>query len=535
MPETTTDAPDTTAPESPVRIRRALLSVYDKSGIVPLAEALHAHGAELVSTGGTAQALRAANLPVTDVADVTGAPEMLDGRVKTLHPAIHAGLLARRDDEADIDELEAQGIALIDLVVGSLYPFQRARHRSDLSPKELLEYIDIGGPTMLRAAAKNYHHVGVVSHTDQYDEVVQALNDHDGALPLSLRRTLAGRAFAATASYDTAIANYLGSIESDDDALPSPYVSVEGKAQDLRYGENPHQRAALYGTPFSFVKPLHGKALSYNNMIDVHAALALIDEFRDDGPTCAILKHTNPTGVATADTLLHAYERAFATDTKSPFGGIVIVNEPLDRATAEAIDSIFTEVIIAPEYEDGVLDLLKQKKKRRLLQQTGSLRDDPRHQVRSVAGGLLVQDRNAVTEPLNACRNAWSVVTDAEPTAAMWGDLHFAWRVVKHVKSNAIVYVRDGRTLGIGAGQMSRVDASELAVRKAAEEDLSLDDAVVASDAFFPFADGLEAAAEHGITGAIQPGGSIRDDEVIAAANSHDVAMVCTGTRHFCH
>ncbi|PEN04961.1 bifunctional phosphoribosylaminoimidazolecarboxamide formyltransferase/inosine monophosphate cyclohydrolase [Longimonas halophila] len=534
MPSPTTDAPN--APESPVRIRRALLSVYDKDGVVPLAKALHTHGAELVSTGGTAQALRDADLPVTDVTDVTGAPEMLDGRVKTLHPAIHAGLLARRDEASDLDELKAQGIAPIDLVVGSLYPFQQARHRSDLSPKELLEYIDIGGPTMLRAAAKNYHHVGVVSNTDQYEEVVQALNDHDGALPLPLRRTLAGRAFAATASYDTAIANYLGSVDSDaDDALPSPYIAVEGKAQDLRYGENPHQRAALYGTPFSFVKPLHGKALSYNNMIDVHAALALIDEFRDDGPTCAILKHTNPTGVATADTLLHAYERAFATDTKSPFGGIVIVNQALDRATAEAINSIYTEVIIAPEYEEGVLDLLKEKKKRRLLRQTGSLREDPRHQVRSVAGGLLVQDRNPVSAPLNESRAAWSVVTDAEPTAAMWGDMHFAWRVVKHVKSNAILYVRDGRTLGIGAGQMSRVDASELAVRKAAEEDLSLDGAVVASDAFFPFADGLEAAAEHGITGAIQPGGSIRDDEVIAAANAHDIAMVCTGTRHFCH
>ena len=538
MPSPTTESPDAAAPESPVRIQRALLSVYDKDGLVPLAKALHAHGAELISTGGTAETLREADLPVTDVADVTGAPEMFDGRVKTLHPAIHAGLLARRDRDADMQELADEDLAPIDLVVGSLYPFQRARHRSDLTPSELLEYIDIGGPTMLRAAAKNFHHVGVVSHTDQYDAVVEALNAHDGALPLSLRRTLAGRAFAATASYDTAIANYLGSLDhtgSDDEPLPSPYIAVEGKAKDLRYGENPHQRAALYGTPFSFVKPLHGKALSYNNMIDVHAALALIDEFRDDGPTCAILKHTNPTGVATADTLLHAYERAFATDTKSPFGGIVIVNEALDRATAEAINSIYTEVIIAPEYEPGVLDLLKQKKKRRLLKQTGALRNDPRHQVRSVAGGLLVQDRNPVSPPLNESRASWAVVTDAAPSAAMWGDLHFAWRVVKHVKSNAIVYARDGRTLGIGAGQMSRVDASELAVRKAAQEDITLDGAVIASDAFFPFADGLEAAAEHGITGAIQPGGSIRDDEVIDAANAHGIAMVCTGTRHFGH
>jgi len=534
MPTPSTDSPDTDAPETPTRIRRALLSVYDKQDLVPLAHALHDHGAELISTGGTAQALRDADLPVTDVSEVTGAPEMLDGRVKTLHPAIHAGLLARRDRPEDLEELHAEGIAPIDLVVGSLYPFQEARHQADLSPKELLEYIDIGGPTMLRAAAKNYHHVGVVSSTDQYNEVIQALNENDGALPLPLRRTLAGRAFAATASYDTAIANYLSGAH-DDDALPAPYVAVEGKAQDLRYGENPHQRAALYGTPFSFVKPLHGKALSYNNMLDVSAALTLIDEFRDDGPTCAILKHTNPTGVATADTLLDAYERAFATDTKSPFGGIVVVNQALDRATAEAINSIYTEVIIAPEYEDGVLDLLKQKKKRRLLKQTGSPRKDPRHQVRSITGGLLVQDRNTVSDALSKSRDAWSVVTEQAPTEAMWADLHFAWRVVKHVKSNAIVYAREGRTLGIGAGQMSRVDASELAVRKAAQENLSLEGAVIASDAFFPFADGLEAAAEHGITGAIQPGGSIRDDEVIAAANAHDVAMVCTGTRHFCH
>lgn len=535
MPSPTTEPSDAAAPESSIRIQRALLSVYDKDGLVPLAEVLHDYGVELISTGGTAAALREAGLPVTDVADVTGAPEMFEGRVKTLHPAIHAGLLARRDHDADMQELQAQGMAPIDLVVGSLYPFQRARHRGDLSPKELLEYIDIGGSTMLRAAAKNYHHVGVVCSTDQYDEVAEALNSHDGTLPLSLRRTLAGRAFAATASYDTAIANYLGSIDADEDALPSPYIAVEGKARDLRYGENPHQRAALYGTPFSFVKPLHGKALSYNNMIDVHAALALIDEFRDDGPTCAILKHTNPAGVATADTLLRAYEQAFATDTKSPFGGIVVVNQALDRATAEAIDSIYTEVIIAPEYEDGVLDLLKKKKKRRLLRQTGSLSEDPRPQVRSVAGGLLVQDRNAAAAPLNESRASWSVVTEAEPTAAMWGDLHFAWRVVKHVKSNAIVYVRDGRTVGVGAGQMSRVDASEVAVRKANQEDLSLEGAVIASDAFFPFADGLEAAAEHGIAGAIQPGGSIRDDEVIAAANAYDIAMVCTGTRHFRH
>lgn len=520
--------------DAPPRIRRALLSVYDKSGLIPLAETLHDYNVELISTGGTARTLRDAGLPVTDVSDVAGAPEMFDGRVKTLHPAIHAGLLARRDREDDLDELDAHDIAPIDLVVCSLYPFQQARHRGDLSEEELLEFIDIGGPTMLRAAAKNYRHVGVVSHTDQYDDVIQVLNEHDGALPAPLRRSLAGRAFAATASYDTAIANYLGSPHSDD-ALPEPYIAVEGKTQSLRYGENPHQRAALYGTPFSFVKPLHGKPLSYNNMIDVHGALALIDEFQSDGPTCAILKHTNPCGVATADTLLDAYTRAFETDTKSPFGGIVVVNQALDRATAEAINSIYTEVVIAPEFEDGVLALLQEKKKRRILKQTGALRNDPRLQVRSVIGGLLVQDRNPVSAPLAESRSAWQVVTEKAPNDAMWADLHFAWRVVKHVKSNAIVYARNGRTLGIGAGQMSRVDASEIAVQKARNESLSLDDAVIASDAFFPFADGLEAAAAHGISGAIQPGGSIRDDEVIAAADAHDIAMVCTGERNFCH
>ncbi len=516
------------------RIRRALLSVYDKTDLVPFARTLYEHGIELISTGGTAAALREADLPVTEVSDITGAPEMMDGRVKTLHPVIHAGILARRETPSDAQELAAEGIAPIDLVVCSLYPFRQARHRSDLDETALMEFIDIGGPTMLRAAAKNHQRVGVVSSTQQYDQVVQELEENDGALTAATRRELAGHAFATTASYDTAIANHLGS-NQDDDALDAPYIAVEPQAQTLRYGENPHQRGALYGTPFSFVDPLHGKALSYNNMLDVHAALALIDEFQDDGPTCAILKHTNPCGIATADTLPTAYERAFATDTKSPFGGIVIVNQPLDRTTAEAINEVFTEVIIAPEFEPGVMDFLTQKKRRRILKQTGSLRSDPRLQVRSVIGGMLVQDRDPVTPGRAASQQAWDVATDTAPTDAQWADLYFAWRVVKHVKSNAIVYARNGRTLGIGAGQMSRIDASELAVRKAQNEALSLQDAVIASDAFFPFADGLEAAIAEGITAAIQPGGSIRDDEVIAAANAHDIAMVCTGQRHFCH
>lgn len=519
-------------------IRRALLSVFDKTDLVPFAERLVAHGIELVSSGGTAQVLREAGLPVTNVQDVTGVPEILDGRVKTLHPAIHGGLLARRTDPDDLAELEANDFPAIDLVVANLYPFEEVTAQDTITEAEAIENIDIGGPAMVRAAAKNFYFVGVLTSPDDYDVVAEVLDEHDGQLPMALRRRLAHRAFQRTAQYDQAITSYFEAQhepDGSDDAFPSTLALDVPKVQTLRYGENPHQRAALYGTPDALYRTLHGKALSFNNLIDLSAALFLIDEFQDEAPTCAILKHTNPCGVAIADTLEQAYAKAFATDRQSPFGGIVVVNRPLDRATAEAIDAIFTEIIIAPAFEDGVLDLLMQKKNRRLIEHLASARTDEARDVRSVVGGYLVQDRDPVLPPSSALHEACTVVTKRPPSDEEWQDLDFAWRVCKHVKSNAIVYARDRATLGIGAGQMSRVDASELAVAKGAKSELAFTGSVVASDAFFPFADGLEAAAASGATAAIQPGGSIRDDEVIAAANEHNVAMVFTGKRHFRH
>lgn len=535
---------DSTTSNDPSPIRRALLSVYDKTGIVPFARRLHSLDIELISTGGTAAKLREAGLSVTEVADVTGVPEVLEGRVKTLHPAIHAGLLARRDHPDDMAALEKHGYAPLDLVVCNLYPFETTIQDPDTSLETALEHIDIGGPTMVRAAAKNHPSVGVVTNPEAYDTVAKELEQNDGVLSAATRRALAEQAFAHTAAYDHSIHEYLSQDHSspsdspeepEGDSLPTSYQVTLPKAKSLRYGENPHQDGALYGNPDRFYEKLHGKALSYNNLLDLSAALALIDEFREAGPTCAILKHTNPCGVATADTLETAWHKAFATDQKSPYGGIVVVNQALDRATADAIDEIFTEIIIAPEFEAGVLDLLTQKGRRRVIRHRAAARETDALDVRSVLGGILVQTRDPVLPPTSEQRNAWSVSTERAPSDDEIADLDFAWRVVKHVKSNAIVYARDQSTLGIGAGQMSRIDASELAVAKAAESELDLSGSVVASDAFFPFADGLEAAAAEGARAAIQPGGSIRDDEVIDAANAHDIAMVLTGRRHFRH
>ncbi|WP_022834819.1 bifunctional phosphoribosylaminoimidazolecarboxamide formyltransferase/IMP cyclohydrolase [Salisaeta longa] len=540
-------AKDLPPPDDHVRVQRALLSVYDKTGIAALGAQLHAHGIELLSTGGTAQALRDADLPVTDVADVTGSPELLDGRVKSLHPAIHAGLLARRTDPSDMDDLAAHGIAPIDLVVGNLYPFDEAVTPATGAARAM-ENVDIGGPTMLRAAAKNYFFVGVVTAPSLYEALVEELNATEGHLTLDTRRALAEQAFAHTAAYDRHIHRYFaaqhaqatdaasaGEANDTTDALPSELALHEPHVQTLRYGENPHQQAALYGTPTQQYTKLHGKDLSFNNLMDLSAALRLIDEFRDAPPTCAILKHTNPCGVATADTLEEAHAQAFATDRQSPFGGIVVVNRTLDRATAEAIDAIFTEIIIAPDFADGVLGFLQEKKRRRIVRATAPARTDARLDVRSALGGVLAQTPDAALPPAEDTRNDWTVVTERAPTDAEWADIDFAWRVAKHVKSNAIVYAKDRHTLGIGAGQMSRIDASELAVMKSQKSELDLDGSVVASDAFFPFADGLEAAARAGARVAVQPGGSIRDDEVIEAANAHDMAMVMTGQRHFRH
>ena len=520
-------------------VRRALLSVSDKAGLVDFARRLDALGVELLSTGGTARTLREAGLPVRDVAEVTGSPEILDGRVKTLHPAVHGGLLARRTDPDDLAQLEAHGIAPIDLVVVNLYPFQEATAEEGVTDAVALENVDIGGPTMLRAAAKNFFFVAAVVDPVDYEMVAEELAANDGTLGLATRRHLAHKTFAHTATYDAAVTAYFartdGQAVSESPGVEAVQARLREEPMPLRYGENPHQAAGFFGAPDRFFRVLHGKELSYNNLLDLSAALRLIDEFAGAPPTVAILKHTNPCGVGTADSLEAAYRKAFATDTQSPFGGIVVVNKPLDRAAAEAIDAVFTELVIAPSFEEGVLDFLEQKKNRRLIEMTRPAREDASPDVRSVVGGLLVQGVDPALPPLAESRDAWQVVTERPPTEAEWADLDFAWRVCKHVKSNAIVYARGGATLGVGAGQMSRIDASEIAVAKGKKAGLDFQGCAVASDAFFPFPDGLIAAAEAGAACCIQPGGSVRDAEVVEAANARGLAMVFTGRRHFRH
>ena len=518
-------------------VRRALLSVFDKTGLVEFARHLHRHDVHLVSTGGTARSLVEAGLPVTEVSSLTGFPEILDGRVKTLHPTVHGALLARRTDPEDLAALTELGIETIDLVVVNLYPFASVAIQPNVTDAEAIENIDIGGPTMIRAAAKNFFFVGAVTSPEQYGALADELDRTGGKLTMRTRRDLARRAFEHTAEYDRAVSKYFAARgdEASDTGLP-PAISLKvTRSQELRYGENPHQRAGLYGNPETFYEKLHGKELSFNNIIDLSAALFLIDEFSDRQPTCAILKHTNPCGVGTAETLAEAYRRAFATDTQSPFGGIVVVNRPLDMATAEAVDEIFTEIIIAPEFEEGVLDVLRKKQNRRLIRSKTAACGDQALDVRSVIGGLLVQDRDQQLPSFEETRATWEIVTRRSPSEREWADLDFAWRVAKHVKSNAIVYAKDGATIGVGAGQMSRVDSSELAVMKGKKSGLSFERSVLASDAFFPFADGLLAAAQVGARAVVQPGGSVRDEEVIAAADEHDIAMVFTGARHFRH
>jgi phosphoribosylaminoimidazolecarboxamide formyltransferase/IMP cyclohydrolase len=522
------------APADFYPVRRALLSVYDKTGIVELAKALHNRGVELISTGGTSKALLAAGLPVTSVSSLTGYPEILGGRVKTLHPLIHGGLLARKTDPEDLEQLAQHGGAPIDLVVVNLYPFSIATKNPETDDATAVENIDIGGPTMIRAAAKNFFFTAVLTSPSDYGRVMQELATHDGALSMSTRRAMAHEAFRHTASYDSAIDDFFARA-STAETTASPLNLNVPHALALRYGENPHQTAALYGDVSRFIEKVHGKELSFNNLLDLSAALSLMDEFRDADPTCAILKHTNPCGVAVADSLKTAYDRAFSTDTQSPFGGIVIVNRPLDMDTAKAIDAIFTELIIAPAYETGVLDFLMQKKNRRLIVQKLDARQDDAKDIRSVVGGLLVQDRDAVLPNSESMKERCRVVTSRAPGDDEWADLDFAWRIAKHVKSNAIVYAKNRQTIGIGAGQMSRIDASEVAVRKGQKANLAFEGCVVASDAFFPFADGLLEAVQSGARAAIQPGGSVRDDEVIAAADKNQIAMVFTGNRHFRH
>ena len=520
-----------------IPIRRALLSVSDKTGIVDLATTLANAGVELVSTGGTAKALRDAGLTVRDVSDVTGFPEMMDGRVKTLHPMVHGGLLAVRDDPAHAASMEEHAIGAIDLVVVNLYPFAQTVAKGADRP-EVIENIDIGGPSMVRSAAKNHAYVAIV--TDPADYAIVAR----GETNLDERKRLAAKAFAATATYDAMIASWFGFADQGAQFPATLPFTLEAPTV-LRYGENPHQQAAFYrhagpATPgIGQARQVQGKELSYNNLNDADAALELVSEFRDAAPTCVIVKHANPCGVATGATLAEAYEAAFACDTVSAFGGIIALNRPLDAATAKAITGIFTEVVVAPAADEEAIALFAAKKNLRLLL-TGDLPDAARGGLtaKTIAGGWLVQSRdNGVLAD-----DMLKVVTKRQPTAQELADCRFAWTVAKHVKSNAIVYAKDGSTAGVGAGQMNRLESARIAAWKAKD---AADKAgwatprtigsAVASDAFFPFADGLLAAVEAGATAVIQPGGSIRDAEVIAAADEAGLAMVFTGMRHFRH
>ncbi len=512
----------------------ALLSVSDKTGLVEFASALVGKfGYRLLSTGGTAKLLQEQGLSVQEVSDYTGSPEIMDGRVKTLHPKIHGGLLCRRGDARHREEAEANSISMIDLVVVNLYPFEKTVAKPEVAREEAIENIDIGGPSMLRSAAKNHESVTVVCDPGDYDRVLEAMEQESGLK--ELRRELARKVFARTASYDRAIAEYFekaAAMEPDLSVMagfPKQYELSLSKAADLRYGENPHQKAALYGSFFDHFEKLQGKELSYNNIIDITAAVYLIGEF--EAPTVAILKHTNPCGVATAATLAEAWEEAYATDRQAPFGGIIAINQTVDEALASKISEIFSEVIIAPGFSDQARTLFEKKKNLRLMAARPGIGAEALQEVRSVIGGILVQD----TDIRSTGGEKLRVVTRRQPTDKEWKALLFGWKVVKHVKSNAIVYAGAERTLGVGAGQMSRVDSSKIAVWKAGEAGLSLKGSIVASDAFFPFPDGLIAAGDAGATAAIQPGGSRRDDEVIAAADERNLAMVFTGRRHFRH
>jgi len=527
-------------------IRRALLSVSDKAGLIPFASGLLSLGVELISTGGTARTLREAGLAVTDVAELTGFPEMLDGRVKTLHPRIHGGLLGIRGNREHAREMSAQGIVPIDLVAISLYPFEATAAKPDVSLAEAIENIDIGGPAMIRSAAKNFEAVAVIVDPADYGTVLQELTQSRGSLSGGTRFRLARKAFAHTARYDALIAEFLerddlateGTRRAAQDSRPAfpavLHLRLE-KVQTLRYGENPHQRAALYRDMtlqggLASARQLQGKEISFNNLVDLQAAWDLAQEWAD--PVVAIIKHTNPCGVATAAEQVAAYRRARETDPVSAYGGIIGLNRPLDASTAREIASTFVEAIVAPGYAPEALDLLQAKKNLRLLEMPSGPRGrssmEHGFEMRRVSGGLLVQDRDDVDlDPA-----ALKAVTARPPTAGEMRALRFAWKVAKHVKSNAIVLATEQATVGIGAGQMSRVDSARLARMKAR---LLTQGTVLASDAFFPFRDGVDAAADAGVTAVIQPGGSVRDAEVVAAANEHGLAMVFTGIRHFRH
>lgn len=522
-----------------VKIRRALISVSDKSGLIDFAQALQKHGVEILSTGGTFKLLKENGVAATEVSDYTGHPEMMDGRVKTLHPKVHGGILGRRGtDDAVMAE---HGIDPIDMVVVNLYPFEQTVARPDCSLEEAIENIDIGGPTMVRAAAKNHKDVAIVVNPDSYGDLIASLDANDGCLSLEQRFDLAIHAYEHTAAYDGAIANYFGTrVEGGSEDFPRTYNLQFRKSQELRYGENPHQRSAFYvertgpeqqEASISTAQQLHGKELSYNNIADTDAALETVKQF--DRPACVIVKHANPCGVATADTIHQAYELAFATDPESAFGGILAFNREFDEVTARAIADRkhFVEVIIAPTVNERALAITAQKKNVRVLRCGQWQQASGGFDFKRVNGGLLVQDRDAgMVGP-----NDLKVVSKRQPTPEEIADLLFAWKVAKFVKSNAIVYAKNQQTVGVGAGQMSRVNSARIAAIKAEHAGLEVKNSVMASDAFFPFRDGIDNAAKVGISCVIQPGGSMRDEEVIAAADEHDMAMVFTGMRHFRH
>ena len=513
-----------------MKVTRALVSVSDKSGLEQLVRGLADLGIEIVSTGGTAKAIEALGIAVTPIDEVTGHPEILGGRVKTLHPKVHGGILARLDVPGDVEELEQAEITPIGLVVINLYPFEDWAGRRGVTPAEVVEQIDIGGPAMIRAAAKNQARVGVLTDTAQYAEVLDELRAGDGELTQATRTRLAAAAFQRTARYDAAIADWM---TTGDEDFPESILIGLDRRLEVSYGENPHQRAAYYTERgarthlLERVEKIHGKDLSFNNLYDLDAARGLLAEF--ELPTCVIVKHNNPCGVAVASDVGDAYRRARDADPVSAYGGVIVVNRPVDGELGELLAGTFVEVLLAPGYDEDALAALTRKPNTRILRNDERRRGNPgERDLRRVMGGMLVQDRDAESED----RDGMTVATSRTPSEREWGDLLFAWRVAKHVKSNAIVFARDLTTVGVGAGQMSRVDSVRLAIEKA---QVPVEGSVVASDAFFPFADGPQAAYDAGVTGVIQPGGSIRDDEVVAASEQAGVTMVMTGRRHFRH
>jgi phosphoribosylaminoimidazolecarboxamide formyltransferase / IMP cyclohydrolase len=507
-------------------IKRALISVSDKTGIIDFARGLRHFNVEIISTGGTAKALRDAGIDVRDISDVTGFPEMMDGRVKTLHPRVHGGLLALRDNPEHVAAMKQHGIEPIDMVVVNLYPFAETISREGVTREEAIEQIDIGGPAMIRSAAKNSSDVAVVVDPAQYPQLIEELHQNAGSLSIPFLQRLASEAFRRTAQYDALVSSYLA---GDSEEFPPVLSASFSKVTDLRYGENPHQRAALYKTSsttgLANAAILSGKEMSFNNYVDAEAAWQLVCDFRDTA--CAIIKHTNPAGVGLGETTADAYQKALATDPVSAFGGIVAFNRAVDLPAAQQVTKIFTEVVIAPDYDAVALELLQTKKNLRVIRMSSIERTDEL-EFRQISGGMLVQ-----TKDIHELRKEdLKVVTERQPTEEEIKALLFAWTVCKHTKSNAIVYARANQTVGVGAGQMSRVDSVKIGAMRA---QLPVAGSVLASDAFFPFRDGIDEAARHGIRAVIQPGGSVRDDEVIAAANQHGLAMVFTGVRHFKH